>query len=439
MSSADNVTENHPVGRVARRTVLQGAAWSIPVIAAAVALPGASASGDLKVVIGIPGSGGCSPAGTVLTDALSVDVTDATGPVSGATVTVTFTSADGGKVEYGGQTYPGSAVPVVVTTDANGHAALSNLTLVTPTTITAQATVTTPDGRTAVSNIETYSVCAPCQQEVFAGPFSGQRDAIVDGAGNLYVTGYNYNSQSDFSLKKITPDGTVAWTRVWNDGSLGVEIGPDGALYASHGWSGNSEPAGIYQIDPADGTTIREVIDWAWILANTSGGRLYPYGMTFSPDGSTIYLTDFRDAAVGQIIAIDLATGVHSTFAGKKNFQSLVDIVSDGAGGFYGAHWATGTLTHIAANGVETTITTFPGDGVINYFNVYDGYAYVGTENGRSYRVNLATGVRTLLPCINATYVTQIVRIPGTNDAYVTQYTGGGTGREILKVKNLFV
>jgi len=440
----ENTAANeNEVGRdgISRRTIVRGAAWSVPVIATAVAMPLASASGEIRIRITLPGAGGCAEPGMVLADALDIDVVDDSGPVAGASVAVTFASSDGGTLSYGGQTYPGSTTPVTVVTDATGHAKLTNVTLLTPTTITAQATVTMPDGRTATSNAAVYQVCAPCAQEDFAGPYRGMRDAVVDADGNLYVSAYNYDRQSDFSVKKLNPDGSVAWTRTWLDGCLGLQIGPDGMLYASHGWSGASGPTGVYRLDPATGiadpTTPYpngEMMDWSWIRANAAG--YYPYGITFSPDGGTFFVSDYRDSYSGKIVAVDLATGAHSIFAGKTDYFQLVDIVSDGGDGFYGLHW-DGRLVHIAADGSESLVASF-SERYTNYFNVYDGYAYVGTGGATHYRVDLDTGAKEALTCLRANYVTQIVRIPDTNDAYVIQWETGA-GKKILKAKNLFV
>ncbi|WP_424935848.1 MULTISPECIES: SMP-30/gluconolactonase/LRE family protein [Bacteria] len=432
----ENTAVENRLGRdgVSRRMVVRGAAWSIPVIATAVAVPLASASGEIRIRVTIPGAGGCAAPGTVLADALDIEVADDSGPIAGAAVTLSFASVDGGTLTHGGQTYPGSVVPVTVVTDAAGRATLANVTLLTPTTVTVQATVTMPDGRTATSNAAAYQICAPCAQEAFHANYGDHRDAVVDAEGNLYLSTY----AAPNGVVKISPTGQELWYAkgpAWEEGSLGVGFAPDGRLYAARGWP-TAGPV-IYELDPATGAIVRELIDASWVAPNVSGGLVYPYGITFSPDGSTLYVSSFRDAATGQIIAVDLATGAASTFAGKTNLQSLVDIISDGNGGFYGTHWAsaaTNGLVHIDPAGNETTIASFPGDGVVNYFTIEDGHAYVGTQGSNHYRVNLATGEKTRLDCLTATYVTQIVRIPGTNDAYVIQWKG-----PVLRVRNLFV
>ena len=424
-----------PPSKIRRRTIVQGAAWSIPVIATAVAAPSAAASGLLTVAVRVPVTD-CQQPGTVLANGLEVQVSDQSGPVSGATVSVSFTSGDGGTLEYGGRTYPGANTPVTAITDGAGRATLANVKMGTPTTVSAQATVTLPDGRTAVSNIATYQICAPCAQE--ATPFfpaSGEnRDAVVDAAGNLYVSHY----LNPKSVTKISPTGQELWsTTGWAGGSLGVAVAPDGRVYASHGWP-TTGPA-VYELNPSTGAIVRELVDSTWIAANANRGHVYPYGITFPPDGATMFVTDYRDVEGpnGQIIAVNLATGQPTTFAAKKNFYALADIVSDGKGGFYGTHRTTSKwqaeLVHIDPSGTETSIATFPGDGLVNYFTIENGAAYVGTAGTNHYKVDLATGAKTRLDCLKATYVTQIVRIPGTNDAYVVQWTG-----PILKVKNLF-
>ncbi|MBG9885076.1 hypothetical protein ABE10_00440, partial [Bacillus toyonensis] len=138
---------------IPRRTIVKGAAWSVPVLAAAVAVPVAAASGTLKASLTIPS--GCVQPGAALPDAV-VSVTDDSGVVTDATVTFTFASADGGVVTVGGSQYPTPNATLVL---PQGQYTLSGVTATTSGTVTVTATASTPDGRTATALTQAYAVC----------------------------------------------------------------------------------------------------------------------------------------------------------------------------------------------------------------------------------------------------------------------------------------
>ncbi|WP_424937687.1 hypothetical protein, partial [Arenibacterium sp. S380] len=143
------------ISGVSRRTIVKGAAWSVPVIAVAAAVPGAAASGRLAAALTIPG--GCVAPGGGL-PAATVSVTDESGPVVDATVTFTFASSDGGTVTIDGKVYP---TPNATLTLAPGEYALQGVTATTAGTVLVTATASTPDGRSATSTAQGYEVCAP--------------------------------------------------------------------------------------------------------------------------------------------------------------------------------------------------------------------------------------------------------------------------------------
>ncbi|MBT9606121.1 hypothetical protein [Microbacterium sp.] len=100
---------------VARRTILAGAAWSIPVIATATVAPAASASGTLALAFNQASYTGT--ACSTITGAY-VTATDNGGAVPGAPVTVTLSN---------GYTFAGGATTMSSVTDANGRVAISSI------------------------------------------------------------------------------------------------------------------------------------------------------------------------------------------------------------------------------------------------------------------------------------------------------------------------
>ena len=109
-----------PDDGVARRTILAGAAWSIPVIATATVAPAASASGTLALAFNQASYSGT--ACSTITGAYVTATTDGT-PTTGASITVTLsngytfaggsTSATGVSGTDGRYTLPTISVPAV--------------------------------------------------------------------------------------------------------------------------------------------------------------------------------------------------------------------------------------------------------------------------------------------------------------------------------------
>uniref|UniRef100_UPI003C7CB1E7 hypothetical protein n=1 Tax=Arenibacterium sp. S380 TaxID=3415138 RepID=UPI003C7CB1E7 len=161
------------ISGVSRRTIVKGAAWSVPVIAVAAAVPGAAASGRLAAALTIPG--GCVAPGGGL-PAATVSVTDESGPVVDATVTFTFASSDGGTVTIDGKVYP---TPNATLTLAPGEYALQGVTATTAGTVLVTATASTPDGRSATSTAQGYEVCAPqTSGTVFQTAWLGEQGTV---------------------------------------------------------------------------------------------------------------------------------------------------------------------------------------------------------------------------------------------------------------------
>lgn len=134
---------------------MKGAAWSVPAIAAAVAVPAATASGALSVTLTNLGASSGSVFGPV-----RAYVRDVTGSVAGATVVYTFTSSDGGTVVVGGETQPGGVTPVTGRTDSAGNDDLTGIVGGKAGSVTVVVTASTADGRTATSNAVTLAVKA---------------------------------------------------------------------------------------------------------------------------------------------------------------------------------------------------------------------------------------------------------------------------------------
>ena len=110
-------------GRMSRRTVIKGAAWSVPVIAAASALPAATASGTGTLVFS-PGPGVLNSDNDNFTYTWIISNSSATDPISGP-FTITF------NVPYNIQ----NSIPK----PPNGEASTGNPTLFAPIALNASS------------------------------------------------------------------------------------------------------------------------------------------------------------------------------------------------------------------------------------------------------------------------------------------------------------
>lgn|GEM_PF-2473366 len=217
---------------VSRRTVVKGAAWAVPVVAVATAVPMAAASGALTVELSIPGA--CVDAGAPLPDAV-ITVRDDSGAVSGATVTLTFASSDGGVISIDGTDYPtGQSVLVLPT----GVYTLSGATAVTPGTVVVTASAQTEDGRTATSEPQPYSVCT----------------------SNVFAWGHNAEGQtgggsSGTTLSPVAWKTSTKFTAIAGSWSSIAAIATNGEVYTSGangaGSFGNGSFAGSTPDKPA--------------------------------------------------------------------------------------------------------------------------------------------------------------------------------------------
>ncbi|MFJ4165491.1 hypothetical protein ACIPY5_08035 [Microbacterium sp. NPDC089698] len=131
--------------RVSRRTVVQGAVWSLPIIAAAAATPLAAASvaaPALKFVNGPYTATGCGPLGDVVLNLTS----NGTTPDAGKTVTV---SLPAGLRWADGSTAPKSFSP----TDTTGRITIPSGQILGVTATSAVLTATSSTGATATAPV----------------------------------------------------------------------------------------------------------------------------------------------------------------------------------------------------------------------------------------------------------------------------------------------
>jgi hypothetical protein len=208
-----------PRTTLSRRTVVQGAAWSVPVIASAIATPLAAASVALDLAFNSAAYAGT--ACTTITGA-QVSATSGGSPAPNSTVTVTldsgYTFADGSTTFTGVTNGAGAlALPAIRVPAEGGNANF----LATSGAATVTAAVTAPPGGSfAWINTGTYAAAPaipPGSTPAYGGLFLTLDHRLIDASGNLYASnvaevgpGYGAETSSYHVGLRLT-DGTFAW------------------------------------------------------------------------------------------------------------------------------------------------------------------------------------------------------------------------------------
>jgi hypothetical protein len=221
---------------VNRRTIVQGAAWSIPVVAVAVGAPLAAAS-PAPTLTFTNGPYTVDACGTLDNVTLHA-TTDGTSPNAGDLVTISLPT---------GLTFADGSTTKIFTTDAGGNITLTGIRVsgtarggaitATDSTSTATTAVTvTPTGGAFIYNNGTIS-----QTPVPAGSTPVTYNTFVDASGNLWVNGALVASGLDPA--KVIGDMTDSGTLIsWTDTTGQVFIYNNGTISASPGVPAGSTP-----------------------------------------------------------------------------------------------------------------------------------------------------------------------------------------------------
>ncbi|PPF10765.1 hypothetical protein [Rathayibacter rathayi] len=378
---------------VHRRTIVKGAAWTVPVVAVSMATPAAAASKTptLKFTQASYSGTGC---GTI-TGVQVKRTTDGTTADPGKTVTVTL--ANGYTFADGTTTYSG-------TTDANGLISLPNIK------VPAQG-----GDSTFKASSDTLAATAPVKstKKTTIRQYADKKYtdyANIPGATSLEAGYDSGNAGAPFVL---TTDGTL-YTRD------GTKVASDVKDYSAYL---NGTTNGAYYIDSkgvvkqyqgTTTTTYRTITDATEIkVGYDSGSAGAPYILT--SDG-TLYLLD---GATNDPIKV--ATGV-------KDFSPYLNGKENGV--FY---IGTDGVVKKYAGGTTTTYPTITDASVIkaSYDKGNAGAPYILTTDGTLYLIDgtntpikVATDVKDFSPYLNGTsngvyYI--------DSDGVVKQYAGGKT------------
>ncbi|KQQ08037.1 hypothetical protein [Rathayibacter sp. Leaf296] len=340
-------------GSVQRRTIVAGAAWTIPVVAAAAATPAAAASLTPTLEFA-NGPYSVSACGT-LSDVVIHATTDGTVPAVGLLVTVTLPA---------GLEFPDGTTTKAFTTDTNGHVVLTGIAVsstassgsigAASTTLTAteavvvagggttayrnygggaSSYVTVPSGSTAVGNSMFLSpdgdlyfadsvIATDVQSVTYSSTHGGANDyGYVTGSGAYYYDSYGPGAAGLVQQTNVPVGSTAIGPNVF--------LSPDGDLYEDNAIIATDVATANYAfiINPApqdrsitytktDGTAHRDYGGVSSFATVPSGSTAVGNAMFLSPDGD-LYFAD-------SVIATDVQSVAYSSQTGAENDYGYV-------------------------------------------------------------------------------------------------------------------
>ena len=267
-----------------------------------------------------------------------------------------------------------------------------------------------------------------------SGAFDDYSNAImVDGMGNVYVTGVSYLSSisADYLTIKYFPNGDTAWLRKYTgpgsnlDEAYSIAVDDSGNVYvtgSSYGSGTNSDFATIkyrsdgYQLWARryNGTAYGE--DMGIALNLDKGGNIYVTGYATNSTSGEDYIT-IKYYPNGDTAWLRKYTG------SGNNSDKPSDIAVDDSGNVYvtGESYASGTYSDYAtikysSNGTQLWVKRYNGPG-----NSYDFVKAIALDDsGRVYVTGYASGSGTVND------YTTIKYHPNGDTAWVRRYNGVG-------------
>jgi uncharacterized repeat protein (TIGR03803 family) len=201
-------------------------------------------------------------------------------------------------------------------------------------------------------------------------PFAG---LIADKDGNLFGTTVVGGSAGEGTVFKLAPDGTETILHSFPGGDDGYS--PEGGLIADVAGNlyGTTELGGIAH---NKGTVFTITSDGAeTVLYRFTGGSDggNPMGTLIADGAGNLYGTTYTGGAKKKGVVFMLApdgseTVLHSFGSGKDGARPEAGLVADGQGNFFGTTFTggsadAGAVFKLAADGTETVLHSFGGEG----------------------------------------------------------------------------
>ena len=295
----------------------------------------------------------------------------------------------------------------------------------------------------------------------------GASAIAVDGSGNVYVTGVSVGSETSFDCATIKyyPNGDTAWVRRYNgpenaeDGASAIAVDGPGNVYVT-GYSWDSGTEGDY-------ATIKYYPngDTAWVRRYNGPGNYWDFARAIATDGSgNVYVTG---RSCGSGTSYDYATikyypngdtaWVRRYDGGEWDEAHAIAI--NGSGNVYvtGGSYGSGTDFDYATikydssgnelwveryNGPKNDVDRASGIAVDSSGNIYvTGYSWVSSYNGDYATIKYYTNgdtawVRRYNGSANYSDHARAIAADGSRNVYVTGYSfGSGSGPDYVTIK----
>ncbi len=233
-------------------------------------------------------------------------------------------------------------------------------------------------------------------------------DLAVDGSGNVYVTGGSVGSTggNNYATVKYDSSGVQQWVAIYNgtgnsnDLARGLVVDGSGNVYVT-GVAAGSTGSNNYATVKYNNSGVQQWVsiyngtgnfaDEAYALAVDSSGNVYVTGRSLGSSGGDNYATvKYNSSGVQQWASIYNGTG--------NTIDQAYSVAVDGGGNVY----ATGSSSG-STGGVNYATVKYNSSGVQQWATEYSG---VGTVNDVAYAV----------------------AVDGSANVYVTGYSQGNTG-----------
>jgi len=185
------------------------------------------------------------------------------------------------------------------------------------------------------------------------GGFDRIQGIDVGPDGNIYAVNRGALNLSACAIERVTPQGVVSRFAAGLGNVFGITFGPDGNLYVPNADSSSANASSISRIAPNGAVTV-------FAAGQPLSG---PYGLTFAP-GNLLIVSNIFD---GNIIQVDSA-GTASKYYDPTGAYELSNPkgLAWGPGGVYAANWGNSTVSVFTP--LEATVfasystKTFPTD-----------------------------------------------------------------------------
>lgn len=253
----------------------------------------------------------------------------------------------------------------------------------------------------------------------YNGPANGADYAnaiVVDGSGNIYVTGNSYGgtASDDYATIKYYPNGDTAWVRRYNgpanstdyakaigvDGSgnvyvTGTSISATSYDYATIKYYSNGSLAWVQRYDGPG-----HDLDDAPAMSVDGPGNAYVTGYSWGGSGTAEDIATIKYKPNGDTAWVRRENGPDNKSDGGRA------ITIDGAGSVYVTGWRRGNLTDL-----DYVTLKYDMNGYVRWIVTYNGER-------------------------DSTDIASDIAVDGSGNVYVTGYSGGSvTGPDYTTVK----